>query len=933
MYNPGFAKSKRSSRSRRDRKAYTPIPLEVISAWTIRGFVLAIILALPWYFGCATWSGQQYLYMAAIPLAILVGVHCFIGFIKKKGNAKIPWLSWVFFGLGSLAWIQSLGVFSWEPSMLSPPSVAVQRWALGVAEAPAALEPNLLTSRQANISVDSDSKILCDLKEISNEKRYLAWSIEPMHTKAAMVAMFLCGMLVWVGTMVFSEPLHQLCLFGVMTLGGVLIACFGIQCAISYQTENFLGLTSGGSYATFVSKNSAGGFLNVCIAGALGLLGWTLLNTKRKSNDVRYKFPDANPFLKIRGLVEDLLSDLNTPQIASMLCLITIVASLVISLCRGAALSAFAAMIASVLLANAKNQSRGAVATSFALTLVSLACLLGFQLDDQAYTRLESVSEIDFEEELRTGRAYIWGVAWQATKFYGWLGSGLGTFHFAYLPFQRPSSPNWYYHAESLYAQCAVELGLFGLVVLVASLVAVFVTLQRKLPTEDWRVVFPAKLAVGYLLFSQALHSFVDFAMIVPSLWVPACVLLGSVMGLYRRLGNALVVSRKHKQPSSKAEANLPKEATSQRSRVLGLGLSMGLAFGFYLGNASVQSLATSDSMEKWVKLENKKPLSDRSREQVMELAKIWSKNQHTLEENSTAMRLFADAFVSDYRIRQVAAAAQQTEAEQAWVNSSPVLLNIILEKELSSKDRERVIEAVGGDKALSKLASASKWYALGQSKSPLDWRFLLGRCSTNLNCTSAAMVHLIQQHNQLSMHNAQKLLSASILFRNYLGPKDLETIRLQAMKSSMASSISVAKLIANETEDDSVSIDIFPQRSEILQTLALQVFKKDQFPNTYFALWERARKLISGSPMTESRREIWLADASLAIDDSLGEIEHLKNAIRYEPTNVKLICRLSNRLIESGELQQARTFCDQARRLDPLNEEVKALVARVLQF
>jgi tetratricopeptide (TPR) repeat protein len=75
------------------------------------------------------------------------------------------------------------------------------------------------------------------------------------------------------------------------------------------------------------------------------------------------------------------------------------------------------------------------------------------------------------------------------------------------------------------------------------------------------------------------------------------------------------------------------------------------------------------------------------------------------------------------------------------------------------------------------------------------------------------------------------------------------------------------------------------------------------------------------------------LADASLAIEDSLGEIEHLKNAIRYEPTNVKLICRLSNRLIESGELQQARTYCDQARRLDPLDEEVKALVARVLQF
>ncbi|MFY7878292.1 MAG: hypothetical protein ACOVQM_22735, partial [Pirellula sp.] len=235
-----------------------------------------MILVLPWYFGCATWSGQQYLFMAAIPLAILVGVHCVICLVKRKGNSRIPWLSWVFFGLGGLAWVQSQGVFSWEPSMLSPPSVAVQRWALGVAEAPAALGQHLLTSPQEVNANDSDSKILCDLQDIPQEKRFLAWSIEPMHTKAAMAAMFLCGLLIWVGTMVFSEPLHQLCLFGVMTLGGVLIACFGIQCAISYQTENFLGLTSGGSYATFVSKNSAGGFLNVCIAGALGLLGWTL---------------------------------------------------------------------------------------------------------------------------------------------------------------------------------------------------------------------------------------------------------------------------------------------------------------------------------------------------------------------------------------------------------------------------------------------------------------------------------------------------------------------------------------------------------------------------------------------------------------------------------------------------------------------------------
>lgn len=934
MYNPGFARSKRSSRSKRESKKTPPVPLHVVSAWVLRVYILAMTLALPWYLGCATWTGQQYFYLAAIPLCVLIGVHCLVCFGSKIECVKIPWLTYVFFGLGSLAWLQTLSIYHWEPTAFSPPSVGVQRWALGVAKVPAAIEPQLLTFLEEKPATTSVFEPPCDLKDTPAEDRFLAWSIEPLHTKAAMGALFLCGLLVWTGSMVFSKPLHQLVLFGGLTVVGVLIACFGIQCAISYQTENFLGLTSGGSYATFVSKNSAGGYLNICIAGGLGLLGWTLLNTKRKSNDVRYRFPDANPFLKLRGMIEDLLADLNTPQIASMLCLITMIASLVISLCRGAALSAFAAVIAAVLIANAKNQSRGAATTSFVVVLASLACLMGFQLDDQAYARLESVTELDFEEELRVGRAYIWSVAWRATQFYGWLGSGLGTFHFAYLPFQKPSSPGWFYHAESLYAQCAVELGWLGLLVVVGSVVGVLMLLQKKLPTEEWRVVFPAKLAAAYLIFSQVMHSFVDFAMILPALWFPACILMGSTIGLYNKLEKDSQVSRKPRQPQAKPEPSTPKQPGSRVSVIVGVSLPIAFAFAFYFWNPWLQSLATSERMAAWVKQEEKKPLPERTKERVAELAKIWAasySDQETLEKNSIAMRLFADAFVFDYRAAQVSGALPDKDAKQAWVNSSPVLLNIILGQELNPQNRERVIEAVGGERALTKLDNASKWYARGQAQSPLDWRFLSGRCNTNLNCLATAMVTLVPQHNQLSMHNAQKLLSASILFRKYLGPSELEAIRTQAMRSNASASINVAKLIANEEEDKNISIEIFPQRSELLQSLAVQVFKKEAFPITYYALWERARKLIFASEMTEARREIWLADASLAIEDYIGEIEHLKNAIRYEPANVKLICRLSNRLIEMGELQQARTYCDQARRIDPQNQEVKTLVTRIL--
>ena len=118
-----------------------------------------------------------------------------------------------------------------------------------------------------------------------------------------------------------------------------------------------------------------------------------------------------------------------------------------------------------------------------------------------------------------------------------------------------------------------------------------------------------------------------------------------------------------------------------------------------------------------------------------------------------------------------------------------------------------------------------------------------------------------------------------------------------------------------------------------MLQSLALQVFDKEKFPKTYLALWERAKKLITSSSMTEARREIWLADAAKATDDKLGEINYLKNAIRYEPSNLKLLCRIVKQLMDLGEIQQARKYCDQARRLDPLDLEVRELVRRLLDL
>ena len=332
-----------------------------VSEWTLLCSILLVIVALPWIYGSAEWRSQYVLAWVGVALCVGIAIHSMISWASRTGDLTVPWLTWLFFAIGLVAFVQSMPVYSWHGTGFAPSSVSIQKWALGLSKAPQSIEQSVLaipnSSRDGSSSdgSNSSSNVPCDLSQVPESERRLAWSIEPLHTRGAVASLFICGIFVWLGRMVFVDPRKQLLLFGTLTLIGILIACVGIQGAFSYRTENFLGLKSGGSFATFVSKNSAGGFFNICIAGCLGLLGWTLLNTQRTSKDTRYRFSDSNFLSRFRGLIEDSAADLNTAQITVGLCLVSLVAALLISLCRGAAVSALGSIIVAALISNTKK--------------------------------------------------------------------------------------------------------------------------------------------------------------------------------------------------------------------------------------------------------------------------------------------------------------------------------------------------------------------------------------------------------------------------------------------------------------------------------------------------------------------------------------------------------------------------------------------------
>ena len=936
---------------RRERKPTSKAPKKSwraidVSSWFLRCSVLLLIIALPWNYGSVEWGSQYGLAWAGAFICVAIAVHCMISVSSKSGDLSIPWLTWLFFLFGFVAFVQSLSMYSWQGSGIAPASVQVQRWALGLTSAPKSLQSNLLVTSNEASPDESKARmdVPCDLKSVPESDRRLAWSIEPLHTRGAVASLLLCGLFVWVGRLAFSDAKKQLWLFGTLTGIGIVIACVGIQGAVSYRSENFLGLRSGSSFATFVSKNSAGGFYNICIAGCLGLLGWTLLHTQRASKDNRYRFPDTTLFSKIRGFAEDSLADLNTAQIAMVLCLISIVAALLISLCRGAAVSALGAIIVACLIANAKSRSSGNWVVSVAVATVLVACMVGFQIDDRAYARLESLSEIDLEDELREGRVYIWSIAWKAMSFYGLLGSGLGTFHFAYLPFQEPSSQGWYYHAESLYAQCGVELGYIGVSVLVLAIVALLAGLQRPVAKENWGVAFPSKLAGTYLVVSQALHSFVDFAIIIPALFVPACALIGSAQGALQKAEIAPVRKRARSDTTTPTLAVLAIETPWLRNGLVSGLIAIGIGLAVLSSTASLHSLAMAESMEAWIKLEEKQTLelqapSSVREDRVHETAKIWSMGNATWKENPMAMRAFADSHIFDFRMNQMIKTPPKGDWLEPWMYTSPAALQRVMNQDKDGSMKEQIIEEVGGQKAIRLLESASNLYALGQSKSPLDWRLLWGRCLSNTSCPRNEIVKLLPASMTIAKHNAQQLLASAVLFRDQFDQSQFERVLSQAMKSNPGyeTARDSAKIIALESADKDIPIKIFPQRYDVLESIATDkdTFTKDAFPKTNDRLWERAQELIMTARIPPASREVWLAKSWAARNDINEELFHLNAAIRFEPINIKLHFNLAKRLIDTGDINRAGYVLTDMKKLNPKSSEsivISDLIAKKLK-
>ena len=902
------------------------------TAGSLQALSVVLLLGSPWWYGGADWQVQQWIFCAGLVLALLMAFHVAVASASREWSWSPGGLAWMLFILGCLAILQCQPRYPWQDSGgYSPPSVQMQRWALGLIPAPSSIAEDLIQTSPVG-GTGSPESSACSLQAVASEDRLLAMSVEPMTTRAAAGNLFLAALLVCIGSAVFCSRRAYPILLVALTLLGVLIGLFGIVNVLVPSTRTWLALERSNSFATFVSKNSAGAFLNVALAAALGLVMWSVQRAWKHSMDRHGQ--GGRPW---EGLAtkpwQQFLARLDEIQIASFLALILIGTALLQTLSRGAIVSGLVAALVALVLTFRGGRSPLAVAASLIIAALTVGFMIFFQLDERVLTRLESLGELDIESDSTAGRLYIWNVSWQAAQFYAWLGSGLGTFHFASLPFQRPTFSAWYYHAESIYCETLVTMGYVGCSIVFMALAWIYRSLRSIYVSERFRDFAPIQAAGFFVLVSQSIHAAVDFALILPGVYIPAALLMGAALG--SRFESHRVIRKLKGRSGGERPSRTSHTEPSDRS---GWSVARSIAmltfcmFALYYGREAAIPLAVAESVDREFTRLDRLPLEEKGQSRLNQLVERVAENRAVLDDSPQILQLIGDSLCYDDRMRRWKSRPANSDPKFVWNETAPFLIRLAYDR-TDESNRDTWLRSIGGEARLETLRKASGFYAKARARSPLDWRPLWGSIYTSLDCPVSDSIVFVPVLQRTSGHLPQLLTSASIFFNDQLSEDARLRLWKAAMQTSPDAAMGIGRIMVTQYADGNVPIDIFPTNVYYFYKLAREVFVQSTFPKTHQALCDRAIEAISNLPKIEVYRAAMLtADVANEAGDSMLEIESLKKYLQWKVDDESTWVRLATLEIQNKRWDEAADTLRKLRQVNSTHPSIPGLSERILR-
>jgi O-antigen ligase/tetratricopeptide (TPR) repeat protein len=364
-------------------------------------------------------------------------------------------------------------------------------------------------------------------------------SLYPASTRCDL-ALLVGGVLVFIaGIQCFGGRETQLALFAVAALNGAAIAFWGLMVQLrptAFGASDMALQVAGSHFSTFINRNHAAAFLNLSLGAALGLAIWSFARGTAPA------VPHANSQRRLSSSLQqgwgtacDAVAHLTGWQLLSLAVMALIVAGVVCSMSRGGWVSATCAAVMTVAALGRINQRLGVWLTGIlgAVAGIGLCLVLWLGQGQDVNTRLQSLRGLFSQPD---GRLAHWQDGLATAADFWPLGSGLGTYRYAYLLHESTANNVWFYHAENHYLEALVEGGWLGLVLVLCLIALALLGCGRLLSesTSSWNFALGA--GALFALVSQVVHGFFDFALYMPANLGLLALIVGCACGAAARL-------------------------------------------------------------------------------------------------------------------------------------------------------------------------------------------------------------------------------------------------------------------------------------------------------------------------------------------------------------------------------------------------------------
>ena len=330
-------------------------------------------------------------------------------------------------------------------------------------------------------------------------------------------------------SLVLTERRYIRAVFATLTVVGVLISLVGVLQILSEDKTRILWqyelLWGGGPFGSFVNGNNAAGFLLICLSAGTFFIAQMLFDSAKDANGIdRQSFPEGEaPIIKriVRGMFR-----LQSRHLYFLTAIIFISAAILMTGSRGGILALGACVGFSELLMSRANLS--AVMGVSAVVILCSVFVIGYS--EQADRVTEEIPTLqDFETAAAPKLQH-----WREAIPFGWsnalLGTGNGTYRFVSPGFEETVSVKTFAHAENVYIETLVEMGIGGVVLLLLSILCCLLA-GIKLYRRD--KVFDRALAITGIscLAGQVLIAVTDFGIYQPANATAMALVMGAIVG------------------------------------------------------------------------------------------------------------------------------------------------------------------------------------------------------------------------------------------------------------------------------------------------------------------------------------------------------------------------------------------------------------------